>query len=516
MEKTDIQPEKTEVNLNHVENEEMAVDIADQKSAYGEKTFTGEEEGGGKIKKSALERRLVRKLDLIIVPIAGLMYFTAYMDRNSIGLANVQGFSKDLHLTANQYYNCLMMFFVGYTLFAWPGNIGLKYVRPSWMFGCCSLLFGGFLVAMAGSHNYATPLALRILIGSAQAFMQGVGLYVTQWYKRDEIATRSAIYYGCATLSGSFSGLIAYGIQKNLTLEATGKESWRWLFIIEGTLAMFVGALALLLLPNFPEQQRGKKHWLYRQDEIEVAINRLRSYNTVGAKVDLKQMWAAAKDPKCWLFASANSGVALGIASVGLFLPTFVKEFGYSTERTLLFTIIPYACALVVTLTVCYIADRRNSKGPYLIFTLSAASVGYIILMSVTNDSARMFAACLITAFFYPSVILLLSWLGVNIAGFTKRGTTWGGAEIFGQCFSILGTHIYDQPPRFIKGHAILLGFQVYSIFCAAMLMWIMSRENKRRDAVEREYRERGEVHPHASKSLEELQDLHISFRYVI
>lgn len=81
MEKTDIQPEKTEVNLNHVENEEMAVDIADQKSAYGEKTFTGEEEGGGKIKKSALERRLVRKLDLIIVPIAGLMYFTAYMVR---------------------------------------------------------------------------------------------------------------------------------------------------------------------------------------------------------------------------------------------------------------------------------------------------------------------------------------------------------------------------------------------------------------------------------------------------
>lgn len=87
---------------------------------------------------------------------------------------------------------------------------------------------------------------------------------------------KKAIYYGCATLSGSFSGLIAYGIQKNLTLEATGKESWRWLFIIEGTLAMFVGALALLLLPNFPEQQRGKKHWLYRQDEIEVAINRLR------------------------------------------------------------------------------------------------------------------------------------------------------------------------------------------------------------------------------------------------
>lgn len=31
-------------------------------------------------------------------------------DRNSIGLANVMGLSKDLHLTPNQYYNCLTMF----------------------------------------------------------------------------------------------------------------------------------------------------------------------------------------------------------------------------------------------------------------------------------------------------------------------------------------------------------------------------------------------------------------------
>lgn len=79
MEKTDVQPEKREIDLNHVENEEMAVIVADEKPPYAEQTFTGEE--GGKVKKSALERRLVWKLDLIIVPIAGLMYFTAYMVR---------------------------------------------------------------------------------------------------------------------------------------------------------------------------------------------------------------------------------------------------------------------------------------------------------------------------------------------------------------------------------------------------------------------------------------------------
>ena len=54
------------------------------------------------------------------------------------------------------------------------------------------------------------------------------------------------------------------------------------------------------------------------------------AYNTVDAKVNLKQLLMVLKDVKCWLFALINAGVAFGIGSVGLFLPTFVKEFGFS------------------------------------------------------------------------------------------------------------------------------------------------------------------------------------------
>jgi hypothetical protein len=54
------------------------------------------------------------------------------------------------------------------------------------------------------------------------------------------------------------------------------------------------------------------------------------AYNTVGAKVNARQFLTVLKDPKCWLFALINAGVATGIASVGLFLPTFVQEFGFS------------------------------------------------------------------------------------------------------------------------------------------------------------------------------------------
>jgi len=90
------------------------------------------------------------------------------------------------------------------------------------------------------------------------------------------ISNQPAIYYGAATISGAFSGLIAYAIQETLTLERTGREPWRWFFIIEGSMALFVGALVVIFLPRFPDQLRGRKHWLFRPEEIELAIQRMR------------------------------------------------------------------------------------------------------------------------------------------------------------------------------------------------------------------------------------------------
>lgn len=71
-----------------------------------------------------------------------------------------------------------------------PGNICLRYVLPHVQLGSSVITFGVLVTCMAAARNYQTILALRILIGAAQAFMQGLGLYVTLWYKRDEVATR--------------------------------------------------------------------------------------------------------------------------------------------------------------------------------------------------------------------------------------------------------------------------------------------------------------------------------------
>lgn len=85
-----------------------------------------------------------------------------------------------------------------------------------------------------------------------------------------------AIFFSCSTISGSFSGLIAYGIQKHLTFVKTGRAPWSWLFIIEGSIAIVIGIIAFVLLPRLPDdlQRRGKKHWLFTEEEINLAVAR--------------------------------------------------------------------------------------------------------------------------------------------------------------------------------------------------------------------------------------------------
>lgn len=213
--------------------------------------------------------------------------------------------------------------------------------------------------------------------------------------------------------AGAFSGLIAYGVQINLTRGTTGRDPWRNLFIIEGVLAVFVGILVYVLLPRFPDRIKGGKTWLFSKEEIDLAVQRMTSkfsplsrlafanfvaWNTVGSKPNFLQIVKTFIDLKAWGFAVINGAVACGISSVGVFLPSFIVAFGYTAADAQLFSVIPYACAFVTLIVVSSISDRVNMKGPFLIGCLSLTAVGYIMLMTVTTTPAKMAAACLITA----------------------------------------------------------------------------------------------------------------------
>jgi MFS family permease len=69
---------------------------------------------------------------------------------------------------------------------------------------------------------------------SESAFFPLVIYYLTTFYRRGELARRLALFYAASNIANAFSGLLAFGvfhIQSKL-------DSWRYLFIIEGSLTV--------------------------------------------------------------------------------------------------------------------------------------------------------------------------------------------------------------------------------------------------------------------------------------
>ncbi|RFU80358.1 hypothetical protein TARUN_1824 [Trichoderma arundinaceum] len=421
------------------------------------------------VEEKRIQKRLLLKTDVILVGMISLIMLVNQWDRGNIGNARIMGLQADLHISNDQFYNVISLYF----------------------------------------------LALRVLIGAATAFLQSLTLYTSLWYKRDEIATRAGIFYSASTIAGGFSGLISYAIQKNM--EGTlGYAAWQWLFIIQGCAGIFVGICSWFFLPPPPDQIRNKKHWIFTTPEIELAIERLKTYNTTGAGFDWIQVLVSFKDPKLYLFSIINIGVSLSLASISAFLPTFIKEFNYSPIQTQLFSIIPYACAFVTLLALNFASDRMNTKGPFLMLCHIICAVGYIILMVVTNHKVKIFGTCLVTMGVFPSLTIVGAWTGINIGGFTKRAMTWGVTQVVGQCFSIMASHIYTDSPRYLKGHAICLAFQIVAILSTITLWLLMRHLNMKRDEEAQQHQAAGTTDPRSSLSLEEAYDYHPNFRYVL
>ncbi|KAJ0314170.1 hypothetical protein Brms1b_007134 [Colletotrichum noveboracense] len=76
-----------------------------------------------------LEKKLIRKVDMRMLPTMILIYIMNYLDRNAIGSARLGGLEKDLGLTGSEFQTCVSILFVGYILMQVPSNMFLNKVR---------------------------------------------------------------------------------------------------------------------------------------------------------------------------------------------------------------------------------------------------------------------------------------------------------------------------------------------------------------------------------------------------
>jgi hypothetical protein len=86
-----------------------------------------------------IERRLLWKIDLRILPILTLLYIFAAMDRSDLGNAQVAGMQADLGATSKQWTLVASLFYVGYIVAQPIGTLYLRRISPPiiFSFACC-------------------------------------------------------------------------------------------------------------------------------------------------------------------------------------------------------------------------------------------------------------------------------------------------------------------------------------------------------------------------------------------
>ena len=258
------------------------------------------------------EKKLVRKIDLRLIPMIIIMYITNYLDRNNIAAARLGGLEEDLDLVGNQYQTAISILFVGYVLMQIPSNLFLNRVgKPSLYLPSAMVVWGVISTATAGVQNFAGLASVRFFLGFVEAaYFPGCLYYLSCWYTRKELGFRTALLYSGSLVSGAFSGLIAAGITGNLDGDL-GLRAWRWLFIIEGAVTVVLAVAAYFLLPDFPRTTT----WL-TDNEKELAVWRLDEDIGEDDWIDSQHqsfwggMSMAALDIKMWILVRVKSATS--------------------------------------------------------------------------------------------------------------------------------------------------------------------------------------------------------------
>ena len=264
-----------------------------------------------------------------------------------------------------------------------------------------------------------------------------------------------------------------------------GLHGWRWIFILEGILTVLVSLIAYFFVANYPSTAK-----FLSEKEREAIHARLATNNdaTRNEAFTWTNVSFAIRDPKVWLYGLGFHTMSLPLYTLSLFLPTIIKELGYTAAQAQLLTVPPYAVATVLTLTVAIASEKLKIRAPFIMGASSLAAIGYIILLSSKKPGVGYFGTILAAAGIYPATAIVLSWPANNVSGQTKRATANAMQISIGNLGAVLGTQLYRSTdgPRFFLGHSFALGYLCCNVLVVGTLWMVLRKENARRDKGER------------------------------
>ncbi|QUC16625.1 uncharacterized protein UV8b_00866 [Ustilaginoidea virens] len=430
----------------------------------------------------AAERSLCFKFDGRILPVLSLIYMFNALDKANLSNAETNGLSSDLNLKQGQYNLVVSVLFIPHVVFAPPFAMLAKKYGPARALPVMMFAFGSVTLLTAATQNFGGLFAVRWLLGMAEAAVFPTGVYyLTTFYRRGELARRLAVVFAASNMAHAFSGLLASAV---FSIKS-GMYSWRYLFLIEGSLTVLFAVFAYWYLPSSAAQAS-----FLSQEEKALAFRRIQvdSSSVVSEEFSLRQALGIFKYPSSYAFLAIEVCLGVPLQATSLFLPQIIQRLGYSPVRTNLYTVAPNVVGAAVPLVLAFASDYRRTRFPFVALGFALTCVGYVIYAALGDVQAQIrvayFATFLMRAGVSVPPVFLSAWYNNNIA---HEGRRVALASVGGPLEGLMGlvaSSVFQKrdAPKYMPALITAACFGAAGGLVTGLVGLYMVLDNKRRD----------------------------------
>lgn len=114
-------------------------------------------------------KKLLRKVDLHLLPFLILMYTLNFLDRSNLAQARQGSLEADLGMKGTDFNLATSILFVGYLLMQLPSNVLITRVKPSIYLATAMCCWGVVSTCNAATHNFTSLVIVRFFLGFVEA-----------------------------------------------------------------------------------------------------------------------------------------------------------------------------------------------------------------------------------------------------------------------------------------------------------------------------------------------------------
>ena len=444
------------------------------------------------------EKRLIIKLDLLILIYLFLSSFVKTLDSSAVTYAYVSGMKEDLKMYGNQltYQNSCFMagFIVGQiplTMLATkiPIHLYLPLMDSIWA------LFTLFIYKI---DNYHQLYALRFCTGLFGSFFFPTVQYILGcWYKKTAIVLRSALYFTASQAGSMATGYIQAAAYTHLSGKAW-LEGWQWLYVLAFIITIPIALYGMFTLPGLPESlrpQKTSKPWplgifveypfLTTKERKLARLRMIRERRTSGEKFRINTVLRCLGSSRFWIlvvfavFFSQADGIS---SNSGLTLWLQAKNYSVSSVNTVT-TVIPAVTIIFSLLNGVLVDSWKNPSWsfPFVIGYVTVLNLVAGIILTVWKvGKGGIFFAFFLSGTADSIAAVLYSWANIICSDNSQeRALTLSAMNTLGNTFGVwipLFVWKTEDAPRYLKGYAYNIALDSMMLLLLPALIWLHRR----------------------------------------